>query len=190
MKKLLLALDIGNVCVKINTAAFAGKLGFDDLPETLLRFYRDFETGIIRDEDEFLGKCSDFLHGNFTPGEIKTAFNAILVEPVPGMADVVSEFEKMGVQTIFFSDISPTHLKRTEELFSAFDRVSGGIFSFESGGTKPSLQMFSRFEKLYGIPDLYVDDREDLIAAAKKYGWNAEVFVSAENLRKKLRSLS
>ena len=190
MKKLLLALDIGNVCVKIAPHCFAEKLGLATLPETLYQLYRDFETGIIRSEDEFLRNCADFFHGSISEQEIKSAFNSILCEPVSGMADVVSEFEKMGVQAVFFSDISPTHLTRTEELFPAFYRVSGGLFSFESGAQKPSARMFDRFERLYGIPDLYVDDRLELIEAAKKHGWNAIVFTSAEDLRKKLLSLS
>ncbi|MBE6356089.1 MAG: hypothetical protein E7058_03130 [Lentisphaerae bacterium] len=190
MKKTLLALDIGNVCVRIDPPGFAAKYGWERLPAELSQLLMQYETGIIRDEAAFLQQAAAFFQNRYPAEYIKQTFNQILVEPVPGMEELAGDFENMGVTAIFFSDISPTHLARTRELFSTFDRISGGIFSFESGGLKPSDRMFDRFEKLHGTPDLYVDDRADLINAAKERGWNAEIFVSAEDLRKKLRLLS
>lgn len=190
MKKHLLALDIGNVCVKINHRNCPDMLQLPAVPEELLQLTADYEQGVIRLEEEFVAAALQILGSRCSPEFLKTAFNSILIEPVPGMTELVNDFESLNVRAVFFSDISPTHLARTRELFPAFDRVSGGIFSFEAGGCKPSEAMFSRFENLYGTPDLYVDDRPELIAAAQERRWNAVLFTSAADLRKKLLSLS
>lgn len=190
MGKKVLALDIGNVCVKINHLNFQQALGIKQLPEKLTILMRDFECGIIRDETTFLLTATRILENRFPAEQIRTAFNSILIEKVPGMTELVSALPRQGINAVFFSDISPTHLQRTKELFPAFDTVHGGIFSFESGAQKPSPAMFERFEQLYGVPDLYTDDRIDLITAAIRRGWNAVQFTNAEDLREKLSALS
>lgn len=190
MKKLLLALDIGNVCVQIDHANFTRQLGIGENPPAMQELLREFEFGHIADEKEFFERSAEIFNGRFSVSELKKAFDAILIAPVPGMEELAGEFAAMNVQAVFFSDISPAHLRRTKELFRAFSAVSGGVFSFECGNWKPSQEMFSAFESRYGIPDIYVDDREILIEAAKKRPWNAEIFTGAEDLREKLHALS
>ena len=191
MKEILLALDIGNVCVRIDHADFASALGLKSLPEECRLIMRDYEWGIIPSEAEFISRCHEIFEGKFSRSELLSAFESILIEPVTGMQELASEFSKMSVKAVFFSDISPTHLRRTRELVPEICRNSaGGVFSFDAGAWKPSGAMFSRFEKLYGVPDLYADDRAELISAAQERSWNALQFVSAEDLREKLLALS
>lgn len=191
MKEILLALDIGNVCVRINHANFAAALGIDRVPEELYLLARDYEWGIIPDEKSFIQRGRELLNGCFTESELLAAFESILIDPVPGMVELAADFEKMGVQAVFFSDISPTHLRRTEKLVpELYKRCAGGVFSFDAGAWKPSAAMFERFEKLYGVPDIYMDDRLELIEGARLRPWNAHQFVGAEDLREKLLSLS
>jgi FMN phosphatase YigB (HAD superfamily) len=190
MKKLLLALDIGNVCVRIDHANFFRKLGIEKTPPAMQELLKEFEFGRIASEEDFFAGSAEIFNGRFTVSEIKEAFDAIIIAPVPGMEELVRSFPAMNVQAVFFSDISLAHLRRTVELFSAFSVVSGGVFSFECGNWKPSEEMFSAFESRYGVPDIYVDDREMLIEAAKKRPWNAEIFTGAKDLREKLQALS
>ena len=189
MKTLLLAIDIGNVCIHIDHKNFYRQL---DIPETtygIKELIRDFEWGIIRDEDVFFDRLSTLLSGKFPHKKLQDAFAAILIRPVDGMSDLVSHLPAMGINAAFFSDISPFHLRCTQKMFPAFDSISRGAFSFNCGAWKPSEKMFSHFEELFGTPDLYTDDRSDLISGAKKHGWHAEQFVSAEDLYKKLTLL-
>jgi FMN phosphatase YigB (HAD superfamily) len=186
MKKLLIALDIGNVCVKISHQNFPAALGIDNLPDDVKQLMHDYETGKIETEDEFLQKTSAAFQHKFPLEKLKDAFDSILIEAVPGMPELVASFPDSGIKAVFFSDISPTHLKRTELLFSAFHTMAGGVFSFKSGSWKPGEAMFSMFEKNYGTPDFYFDDRADLVEAARKHGWNAIVFTSAKDLREKI----
>lgn len=191
MKEILLALDIGNVCVRINHANFASALGIEKVPEELLLLARDYEWGIIRDEKTFIRRGCQLLEERFSESELLEAFESILIDPVPGMVELSADFQKMGVKAVFFSDISPIHLKRTEKLVPELcARCAGGVFSFDAGAWKPSAAMFERFEKLYGVPDIYTDDRLELIEGAKSRPWNAYQFAGAEDLREKLLSLS
>ena len=190
MKKKILALDIGNVCVKIDPQNCAEALGLTVLPEAIRGLCRDFEWGKAGEEDAVFARAVEILDNRFSAEKIKEAFNTILIEAVPGMSELVSSLPEMGVEAFFFSDISVTHLARTKELFPAFACVKGGVFSFETGAWKPAETMFETFESRYGKPDLYVDDRKELIEAAQKHGWNAAVFAGAEDLRKKLTALS
>ena len=56
------------------------------------------------------------------------------------------------------------------------------MFSFVSGAQKPDEIMFTAFEERFGIPALYVDDRMELISAARTRGWNAHPFTTASDL--------
>ena len=190
MKKILLAMDIGNVCVKIDHGLFPKQLGIGETPEAMKELLREFEFGHLDGEKEFLERAGEIFHNKFSCEKIKEAFNAIIIEPVPGMVELVNSFPERNIQAVFFSDISTLHLQRTKEVFGAFDAVAGGVFSFECGNWKPSTEMLSSFETRFGIPDLYVDDRQDLIEAAGKRPWNAHVFTGAKDLLEKLQALS
>lgn len=190
MKKILLALDIGNVCVRIDHNNCIKQFPDAIIPEGLFQLARDYECGVIKEEEIFIRQALEISNYRFTADEFKSAFESIIISPVPGMTELVRDFTGMGVKAVYFSDISPTHLNRTREIFPAFDAVEDGVFSFDAGAWKPDVAMFSRFERLHGIPDLYVDDREELICAAIEHGWNAEIFTSSQDLREKLLALS
>ena len=78
---------------------------------------------------------------------------------------------------------------RTGELFPEAALVPDGIFSFSAGAQKPDEAMFAAFERSFGIPALYTDDRMELIEAARERGWNAVQFTSAENLQQLIADL-
>lgn len=188
MKKLLLALDIGNVCVRIDHLNCIRKLGLDSIPDTLRQTALEYECGKMS-EAEFFDKMHSLFHAHFTPEEITGAFDSILIEPVPGMVELVNSFPSRNIQAVFFSDISPTHLRRTRKIFPAAIHVPHGIYSFESGALKPQAPMFDRFEARFGKPDLYVDDRAELIDGARCRNWYARCFTGADMLQEELKKL-
>ena len=175
-----LALDIGNVCIKIDFANFARTLGVDAIPEKIVTLQQQMECGKLP-ADEFIRAVR--CHFSLPESRCLEAFNAILLHPVPGMSELVRSLQRSGITPVFFSDISPLHLARTRELFPAAAAVQNGIYSFTAGGQKPSEQMFDAYEQSFGRPLLYVDDRAELISAARKRNWTATVFTSAEALK-------
>lgn len=101
---------------------------------------------------------------------------------MPGMKEQIEKYAASGYDFIFLSDISETHLAETLRKCSFAHAVIGGIYSFEVGARKPDPAMFRAFESAYGRPAFYFDDRADNIDSAKKLGWNAIRFHSAEQL--------
>ena len=180
----ILALDIGNVCVKIDFANFARNLNIPEIPAPIVELQRDLECGRIGDET-FIYSVA--MCCSCDPITAMEAFNSILIEAVPGMEDLISNLDKYGFEARFFSDISQTHLIRTFQLFSAASQVPDGMYSFVSGAQKPAEEMFAAFEEKFGIPALYVDDRAELIEAARSRNWNAIRFTNAEALQAALK---
>ena len=187
-RPLLLALDIGNVCVRIDHRNCVRGLGLSAIPQNWGKLATDYECGRLT-EPEFFAAMFRELGGRYSEAEIVAAFNSILIEPVPGMIELVNSFPARDVRAVFFSDISPTHLARTRELFPAAATVPDGVYSFDCGAQKPSPRMRECFEARFGRPDLYVDDREELIRDANAHRWHAMRFAGADALAAELEKL-
>lgn len=186
---LILALDIGNVCVNIDYSRFASLFAAPVLPEAAKAALQDFECGRI-DEKSFFDIITAAGEDRFTRAEAVEAFESVLYKPVDGMRELVSTFPARNIRAYFLSDISTTHLRRTRNIFPEAELVTDGIFSYSAGALKPSPPMLAGFEKKFGKPDLYTDDRQELIsAAAGEYSWNTYCFTSAAGLDAALREL-
>ena len=172
-----IAVDIGNVSVFIDTFAFPRALGLTEgfTPE-MRELQRRVEWGEIPDE-LFFSELVKLAPG-WSEKRLRTLFDSILLTPVPGMEELLAKLSASGVQVVFFSDISPAHLKGFRQRFPSAANYPG-IYSFDVGAWKPSPKMFEAFEKSFGKPDIYVDDRLDLVEAAQQYGWNAQLFQNA-----------
>ena len=185
------AIDIGNVCISIDKTAPLRGMGLPPDDSTLQEIHKcvqRFEFGITA-EEEFFSELSDLA---FCRGEsvekLKTLYDSILVAPVAGMKELLEELPALGVMPVFFSDISTFHLEGSRVRMPLM-REYEGIYSFNYGVYKPSPVLFKAFEDLYGKPVIYADDRADLITEASRYGWNAHLFTSSENLRREITKL-
>ena len=184
-----IALDIGNVCIQIDHVSCYTKVGFDGMPpQEVMQLAREYECGRLT-EDEFWTKFQQYAPDKSkSRRDLEKDFDSILVEPVEGMEELISALPLFGIQPVFFSDVSARHMKLVRRMFRAAAMVPHGIYSFEVGAMKPEDAMFEAFEKRFGVPALYVDDREVLIEAAKKRGWNAIVFTDAKALAKAVQN--
>ena len=176
-----LALDIGNVCVAIKPENFSLSLGTAVPRDVLMLQYRSFEHGELTPE-EFFGRAAALIPGGFTPWRVEAAFRSIICDPMPGMRELVRSLNSRGWRAGFFSDISVTHLDEFRKRFPESSLVEDGAFSFAAGDSKPSEAMFLAFEARFGVPDLYLDDRSELIEAARRRGWRAEIFPGAAGI--------
>lgn len=179
-----IAVDIGNVSVAIDTSAFPRALGLAELTAEMRDVCRQVEWGLIS-EEVFFRKASA-LFPQRTEAWLRDAFDSILLEPIPGMEDALEQLTANGWQVVFFSDISPMHLEGFRRRFRNADKYAG-IYSFDVGAWKPSPKMFAAFEEKYALPELYIDDRENLVAAALEHGWNARRFTGVEELEDYLK---
>ena len=186
-----IALDIGNVCVKLNHAEVFGRFGVTLDSPMVAQFkekLKDFEFGKISGEAFFDRLAAMPETAGLSRQELRQTFDDLLAAPVDGMEQLFEEFPAMGIVPVYFSDISTLHLKRSYDLFPRMADYTG-IYSFDTGVYKPAIGMFQAYEARFGKPLLYTDDRPDLIAAARNHGWNAELFTSAENLKQFLTNL-
>ena len=179
------AIDIGNVCIAIEkTAPFKG-MGLPveqgNIPG-LAECVAAFEFGQIGEEEFFRRLTALPYCKNISVERAAELYDSILLHPVPGMPELLCSLPEMGVTPVFFSDISTFHLEGSRKRFPEM-RNFEGIYSFDYGAYKPSPILFEAFEKKYGKPVIYTDDRSDLIEGAEKYGWNAHCFRSAEILK-------
>ncbi len=176
----LVALDIGNTLIRQNRPGLYRALGLSESEESLdlgvepfgPSFYR-FLTGCSTQE-EYLEEFEQRFQGRWTKEEILQAHREYLLPSIPGMPELVEAMAKTGTHFVFFTDINPIHFQRFRDLTPGeFDFIVDAVRSDQVHALKPSPEMFQAFEQRFGVPDLYLDDRMDLVEAANRRGWHA-----------------
>ncbi len=176
------AVDLGNVCVKLDFRDCFRRLGITDaasLPPDILSVLDCCERGLLTDGEMLRYIAGKYGVSRTEAGEI---FGSIISAPVAGMRETLSGCRRFGLVPRMFSDTGAFHLRAVLKSAPFLHRYADGVYSFSAGAKKPEAKMFEAFELAYGKPVLYVDDRPDLIAAARSRGWTAELFVSADEL--------
>lgn len=183
-KEKIVALDIGGVCISLHPGRILRALGLSPLLKPPARFLEActlLETGRMSNE-EWFRIFSEYTGGRFRMEELAEIWNSMIGPDIPGMADAVrSLLARGGYRFVFFSNTSAMHLMQVLRMCSFCHLVTGGVFSYEAGAMKPDPGMYEAFEKAYGVPCLYFDDREENVEAARRRGWSARVFTSAES---------
>ena len=183
----LIALDIGNVSMKLSFDEMYGYLGVDpkDIAGAVSRLWvhgTALETGRCT-VPELLDRLAEFTEHKHTHQELLDFWRSGVRETMPGMAQVVEKLASRGIRFSFFSDISPIHLNQVFKYCEFSHLVTGGVYSFEVGALKmDDCVMLDAFEERYGRPAAFFDDREQIIQRATSYGWNAIQFTSAAQL--------
>lgn len=109
-------------------------------------------------------------------GELREAWCALVGPPLPGMAALAGEALRAGLPVALFSNTDPWHWARARESLPLLDEFAGRALSFELGALKPDDAAFAAMEAALGRPAggyLFVDDREENLAAARRRGHEA-----------------
>lgn len=178
----IVALDIGGVCVSLHPEKIYKKLGASILikpPAEFMRCCNLFERGKIS-RDEWFSSFATLSGGKFQDQELWDIWNSMIGPSIPGMTDAVNSLISKDYRFVFFSNTSIIHMEQVSRMCDFAHLVTGGIFSYETGYMKPEQEIYEAFEKVYGIPYAYFDDRAENIDAALKRGWNAHVFKDAK----------
>lgn len=147
----------------------------------------------ISDLKHFLGSSpvlQRFEHGELTReqffAEIQqiTGFTGTLTEfvadfadifiPIPAMIELHADLRRRGFKAYIFSntnDIAIEHISREFPFFKNFD---GYIYSYKVGSMKPDAKIYEAMEKMCGRTGdeiVYLDDREENVAAGAARGW-------------------
>lgn len=178
----IIAFDIGNVCLKINVEKCLAALELEMdtwLPPKLLAATDAMEKGKIS-ESEWLATFSKSTNGAFSEKVLKNAYNEIIGEEIRETCEFAEMAAASGYRLVFFSDTSEIHLDHVFAKLSFAHLVTGGVYSFEVGSKKPDTAIFAEFEKRYGIPSLYLDDKQENINAGVVRGWPSLKFESGK----------
>jgi HAD superfamily hydrolase (TIGR01509 family) len=189
MNNPVIALDIGNVCVKLQLNKAASALDWMPdaaFPDAFAKTCAQYEYGHCT-HDEWMDAFQQVTGGKFTDQELLAAWNLIIGEPIEGMAEAIQELTELGFQFVYFSDTNKPHIEKFYRTFSANPLVKGHIFSYDVGAHKPAPEMFDAFEAAYGKPCFYVDDKACNIEGAIKHGWTAHPFTTTEQFRNAFR---
>ncbi|MCR4572424.1 MAG: hypothetical protein K5787_01520 [Lentisphaeria bacterium] len=170
----LLALDIGGVCLRLTPERVYQKFGFDaaEPPAAWPQIFKDYSIGKIGSW-QFGKSIQTILDHDMSLDEIHDAWMDFLDTEIMKTTQLLEILWKKDWHIVFFSDTQPWHIEGLRDILSYSKRIPEAIYSCDVGAEKPNDAMYEAFEKRYGKPDLYLDDRLCNIEGGRRHGWNA-----------------
>ena len=149
-----------------------------------------YETGLMTQQQFYEEICG--LTGFRGDMEEFTGFFSDIFSPIPAMIELQAALRKKGLATYIFSntnDLPITHIRKHFPFFNNFD---GYILSYEHGAMKPDARLYEVVEKMTGQQGeriLYLDDREENVAAGAERGWQVILQESPDKTLAHLKAL-
>lgn len=166
------AFDLGGVLVGVDHQAAARALGVS-MAELERAFFSDGIHDAVTigalDAEGFASAAARTL--GRTTAEARAAWAAV-VEVWPEGRALVEECLGAGLRVVLWSNTDPIHL---EKMARALPPLPLEHVSFALGAQKPDLEFFRRGLARLGEAPVFVDDRDDNVAAARAAGVRAHV---------------
>lgn len=113
---------------------------------------------------------------------------SLAIQPIPGMLSLVQDLQAMGYQTAMLSNTTPMHAEVIDKLgyYQFFCPV---LLSFQIRVAKPHNRAYEILLESLERPAsecIFIDDKEENVAAARALGIDAIQFFSAEQLQEEL----
>jgi len=192
--------DLGNVILPFNfRPAFkrlsgyspAAPRDFADFFHNHPRLEKDSDRGVLTGRLLYRLLVKRFKIRGLSYGCFKTIWNGIFSEN-RAVTKIIRQLKRRGIRLIMVSNTNRMHfeyIRRRYSVVGIFDRV---ILSYEAGDRKPGGRIYRMALKASGTAPrqiLYTDDKEDLVAAArKKCGVSTHHFKTADKLRAALKA--
>jgi len=189
--------DLGNVIVRFDTKTF--EKGYSDyciMREGSFIHYVTNSTNVNRymegrlNSSQFYSKTRRIFRMNISFTDFYRIWNSIFF-PYPEMEHLIVAIKEKypDVKLVLISDTNEAHYEFLREQYKVLDLLDDHVVSHEVGKQKPSLEMFREALRLAGTiskDTFYVDDRTDLIAAARVMGIHAFQFIGHLQLKEHL----
>jgi glucose-1-phosphatase len=193
-----LAFDLGKVIFdfdyNIALKKLDGRINID--PNKILEliyknnFGLHFEKGLVSPQGFYEEFKRDFK-AKITFDEFKSIWSEIFW-PKEDVISLVSQL-KIKYPIYLISNINKLHYEylscQYPQVFTLFKRL---ILSYQVRSVKPEKDIYRELQRTAGVPYsqiIYIDDREDLIAAAKPLGMQCVQFTNYDNLINDLNKL-
>ncbi len=189
--KPVIVLDAGRVLVDIDpdivlrdlSRRSGRKLGMpppDDLDTMFLPLYVG-----ERSWPEILETINQALGISLKGDEWREIWCSIIIGEVPGMRQALSEL-KNEFTFVSLSNTDEVHWNYILATYPIFQLLEGWVVSFKEGMMKPDPAIYKRVVDRYCCgrpPFFYTDDSPRYVEAARRLGWDAEVFIDAAHFK-------
>jgi HAD superfamily hydrolase (TIGR01509 family) len=111
---------------------------------------------------------------------------------LPASVDVVRELRDGGIRLLGLTNWPAEKFGAAREAFGVLAQLEGIVVSGEEGVAKPDREIFDRLLARYDVDPataVYVDDRAEHVAAARRLGMAGVQFEAADQLRRELARL-
>ncbi len=149
--------------------------------------HHEYERGEISDSEfynEVKRKLS--ISNNLTEEQFWQAWSLLVGEETEVVKIMNNLTSKYPVWLL--SNTNPYHILK-EERFKLFDKITGGIYSFEVGSRKPEEDIYFKALEVAGVTaeeSLFIDDLLENVEMAKSLNMNAIQFKSINDLNEQL----
>jgi len=188
--------DLGNVLVRFDHRAAAAKItdGTGASPEKLFEMF--FESPLVVEHDtgristqQFYEEVSRRIGMRISYERFLEVWNDIFIEDLEMTGLVGGLLERYPCFLI--SNTNRPHFEYLRDKFPLLNAMSGWILSYEVGHLKPHPAIYHRALEMVRLPPaeiFYVDDRDDLIQAARSMGFQTHRFAGFGPLTTELQS--
>ena len=182
--------DLGNTLVRFDHMQAARKIvnGTGASPEALFQLF--FESPLVVAHDEGRLSTREFYEGvkkeirlNLPYDRFLEVWNDIFTEDLEMMK--LLRRLLMEYPCYLISNTNRPHFEYLRANYPILNDLQGSILSYEVGHLKPHPVIYQRALERVGLPAgqiLYVDDRSDLIEAARPHGFLSHHFTAAPGL--------
>jgi FMN phosphatase YigB (HAD superfamily) len=195
--KPVIVLDVGKVLVELNPAVLleelsrrcGRKMGLP-LPPELDELFLPIYVG-ARSWADVLPDLNSTLGLSLQQDEWQKLWCRVLTGEVPGMSAVLAEL-KREFRLVALSNTEAVHWAHLLRECPIMGLLDGWVVSYEERVAKPDPSIYRAVVDRYcpdRTPFFYTDDIPSYVAAARRLGWDAEVFTDAAQFKKKLGKL-
>lgn len=200
----LFVFDLGNVILPFEHRQIARKLHeksayrtnfnteeiFTFMFETDKGLINDFETGQISSE-EFFGLLKERYKLNLTFEDFKDIWNPIFSENKK-VNEMILYLKSRGYPLFILSNTNELHFSYIIEKYPIVHEMDEWILSFEVGVKKPNARIYKMIFERMDVAEnevFYIDDIEQYVNTARKFGINGMVFKNADQLWKEVGNI-
>lgn len=191
--------DIGNVLVDFCWKEFIAGFGYDEAIQeriakasVLNEDWGEYDRGLLT-EDEIIDR---FVEND--PGiaeELRRTYRSLngLLKQMDYAKPWIGELKARGFKVLYLSNFSEKAERECAKELDFIPLTDGGILSHKVKLIKPDIKIYELLTATYSlIPSecLFFDDTPRNVEAARKHGYNAEVFTDMEAAKKLIENYS
>lgn len=189
--------DMGNVLVHFSHSRMCAQIASvcgssaEEIRRLLfdLKWENEFECGGLT-EAQFQARLENHFQRQINLSELIWAASDIFILNAP-MMPLLRSLRRQGKRLVLLSNTSISHIEFVRREFEVLSYFDDFVLSYEIRALKPQPAIFeAALDRIHCPPDrcFYTDDIAAYVEAGRSHGLQAEIFTTAESLRRQLVS--